>query len=194
VSRLCYTAVSSESRSGRGFLLHLGVCVDGCRLRRLRLHYFQPERFMEHKSDEKVIALRLVDAFVTIIRRYGRNRPERPVPASFRAMHRSLQQARRRQFRFPAALVGPPGRQILTAPSDARMADSIEAFATTARSKACPNCSTTTANRCSAVYPAWRRNRAASLHNALQPDKPNGTHDVIGAVVIDGRCRLSCAR
>ena len=53
------------SRSGRGFLVHLGVCAAlsvavGC-----GFYYFSLNWFQEHKSSEKITALQLVDAFVT---------------------------------------------------------------------------------------------------------------------------------
>jgi hypothetical protein len=74
------------SRSGRGFLVHLGVCAAlsvavGC-----GFYYFSLNWFQEHKSSEKITALQLVDAFVTnysaLRSQLGSNAP---VPASFRA-------------------------------------------------------------------------------------------------------------
>jgi len=74
------------SRSGRGFLLHLGVCAAlsvavGC-----GFYYFSLNWFQEHKSSEKITALQLVDAFVTnysaVRSQFGK---DAPVPASFRA-------------------------------------------------------------------------------------------------------------
>jgi hypothetical protein len=76
----------TRSRSGRGFLLHLGVCAMLSAAVGYGFHYFSLNWFMEHKSDEKIIALRLVDAFVTnysaVRSQFG---PGAPVPASFRA-------------------------------------------------------------------------------------------------------------
>ena len=75
-----------RSRSGRGFLLHLSVCAAlsltiGC-----GFYYFSLNWFKEHKGSEKIIALRLVDAFVAnysaIRSQFGK---DAPVPASFRA-------------------------------------------------------------------------------------------------------------
>ena len=53
------------SRSGRGFLVHLGICAAlslgvSCGYYSLSLDWFK-----QHKSSEKITALQLVDAFVT---------------------------------------------------------------------------------------------------------------------------------
>ncbi len=154
-------------------------------------YYFSLNWFKEHKSGEKIIALQLVDAFVTnysaIRSQFGQ---DAPVPASFRA-HAieafNKQNGDNSDFRLRS--VGRPGREILTPPTDARMAQThrgLRGDATT--QNRCPSCSTSTANRCSArsIRP-WRRNRvASSCHNALQPDKAQWhLNDVIGAFVID---------
>ena len=131
-----------RSRSGRAFLLHLGLCAVlsaavGCGFYYASLNWFE-----EHKSEEKVIALRLVDAFVTnysaIRSQFGASAP---VPATFRA--HSID-AFNKQYGagddFRLRWVGRPGREIATAPADAATANTIEAFATEAdpKSKSVP--------------------------------------------------------
>jgi Kef-type K+ transport system membrane component KefB len=54
-----------QSRSGRGFLLHLSLCAALSVAVGYGFYHFSLNWFKEHKSSEKVIALQLVDAFVT---------------------------------------------------------------------------------------------------------------------------------
>src|SRR5258706_2276602 len=93
-----------RSRSGRGFLLHLSICAALSVAVGYGFYHFSLNWFKEHKSSEKIIALQLVDAFVT----------------NYSAV--------RAQFRTGAP-VGRPGREIVTPPKDAQMARTIEAFA-----------------------------------------------------------------
>src|SRR5579872_6419468 len=120
-----------RSRSGRGFLLHLGICAVLSVAVGYGFHYFSLNWFKEYKSGEKIIALQLVDAFVTnysaIRSQFGENAP---VPASFRA--HAIEAFNKRNgdnadFRLRA--VGMPGREILTPPTDDRMAETLAAFA-----------------------------------------------------------------
>src|SRR5258708_8821531 len=86
MSKLSSVKRFMRSRSGRGFLLHLGVCAILSAGVGYGFHYFSLNWFVEHKSGEKIIALRLVDAFVTnysaIRSQFGQ---DAPVPASFRS-------------------------------------------------------------------------------------------------------------
>jgi len=126
-----------RSRSGRGFLLHLGLCAVlsvtvGC-----GFYYFSVNWFKEHKSSEKINALQLVDAFVSnysaIRSQFG---TDAPVPASFRAHAiEAFNKKNGDNSDFRLASVGRPGREILTAPTDARMARTVEAFASTPNPK-----------------------------------------------------------
>jgi hypothetical protein len=126
-----------QSRSGRGFLLHLGLCAAlsvavGCGFYYLSLNWFK-----EHKSNEKIIALQLVDSFVTkysaIRSQFG---SDAPVPATFRAQGiEAFNKQNGNSSEFRLRWVGRGGREIVTAPTDARMAEAIEAFAGTPRPK-----------------------------------------------------------
>src|ERR1700722_7039765 len=75
-----------RSRSGRAFLLHLGLCAALSAAVGCGFYYSSLNWFVEHKSEEKTTALRLVDAFVTtyssVRSQFGANAP---VPATFRA-------------------------------------------------------------------------------------------------------------
>ena len=139
MSKLSSVKRFMRSRSGRGFFLHLGVCAMLSAAVAYGFHYFSLNWFVEHKSDEKIIALRLVDAFVTnysaIRSQFGQNAP---VPASFRA--HAIEAFNKRasdNSDFRLRSVGRPGREIVTPPTDARMAEVIEAFAATSKISSC---------------------------------------------------------
>jgi len=180
----------TRSRSGRGFLLHLGVCAILSAAVGYGFHYFSLNWFMEHKSDEKIIALRLVDAFVTnysaVRSQFG---PGAPVPASFRA--HAIDAFNKRvgdNSDFRLRSVGRPGREILTPPTDARMAEVIEAFAATPNLKPMSELLDINGEQMfRTVYPTVAQEQSCvSCHNALQPGKAQWhLNDVIGAFVID---------
>src|SRR6202158_536031 len=126
-----------RSRSGRGFLLHLSLCAALSVAVGYGFYYFSLNWFKEHKSSEKIIALQLVDAFVTnysaIRSQFGQNAP---VPASFRAHAiEAFNKQNGDNSDFHLASVGRPGREILTPPTEAQMARTIEAFAATPKPK-----------------------------------------------------------
>jgi PAS domain S-box-containing protein len=146
--------------------------------------------FKEHKSEEKLTALRLVDAFVT---NYSAIRAElgaaAPVPATFRA--HSIERFTQQQGSdddFRLRWVGRLGRQIATAPSDANMAATIEAFA----EKKVPKSEAEIVRvdgqlMFRTVYPSLAREQSCvDCHNNLQPTNTRWRlDDVMGAFVID---------
>jgi diguanylate cyclase (GGDEF)-like protein len=179
-----------RSRSGRGFLLHLGVCATLSAAVGYGFHYFSLNWFLEHKSDEKIIALRLVDAFVT---NYSAVRSQlgqtAPVPASFRAHAiEAFNERAGDNSDFRLRSVGRPGRDILTPPTDARMAEAIEAFAATPNPKPVSELLDVNGEQMfRTVFPTVAQEQSCvSCHNALQPDKEQWhLNDVMGAFVID---------
>ena len=109
-----------RTRSGRGFMLHLGLCAILSVAVGYGFYYFSLDRFKEHKSREKIVALQLVDAFVTnysaVRSQLGK---EAPVPASFRAHAiEAFNKQNGDNSDFHLASVGRPGREILTPPTD----------------------------------------------------------------------------
>src|ERR1700731_2313197 len=179
-----------RSRSGRAFLLHLGLCAVLSATVGCGFYYSSLNWFKEHKSEEKVIALRLVDAFVTnysaIRSQFGVNAP---VPATFRA--HSID-AFNKQYGagddFRLRWVGRPGREIATAPADAATANTIEAFATEADPKSKSEFLTSDGQMMfRTVYPSFAREQSCvDCHNKLQPDKARWhLNDLMGAFVID---------
>jgi diguanylate cyclase (GGDEF)-like protein/PAS domain S-box-containing protein len=179
-----------RSRSGRGFLVHLGICAALSVAVGYGFYYFSLNWFEHQKSAEKVIALQLVDAFVTdysaIRSQFGQ---DAPVPASFRA-HAieafNKQNGDNSDFRLRS--VGLPGREISTPPTDARMAATIAAFAAMPRPKPVSELLDIDGELTfRTVYPTIAKEQSCvSCHNTLQPDKPQWhLNDVIGAFVID---------
>ena len=96
------------------------------------VYQFSLSAFTTSKGEEKVTALQLIDAFVTT---YSSERAKfgaaaAPVPATFRAHSIDLfNKMRQGDDALRLILVGRAGREIKTAPTDAQMADAIEAFA-----------------------------------------------------------------
>src|ERR1700736_5288779 len=179
-----------RSRSGRGFLLHLSLCAALSVTVGYGFYYFSLNWFKEHKSSEKIIALQLVDAFVTnysaIRSQFG---PGAPVPASFRAHAiEAFNKQNGDNSDFHLASVGRPGREILTPPTDARIAQTIEAFASTPNPKPVSELLDVNGEQIfRTVYPTVAHEQSCvNCHNALQPDKAQWhLNDVIGAFVID---------
>src|SRR6202790_2939301 len=179
-----------RSRSGRGFLLHLSLCAALSVTVGYGFYYFSLNWFKEHKSSEKIIALQLVDAFVTnysaIRSQFG---PGAPVPATFRAHAMgAFNKENGDNSDFHLASVGRPGREILTPPSDLRMARTIEGFASTPNPKPVSELLNVNGEQIfRTVYPTLAKEQSCvSCHNALQPDKAQWRlNDVIGAFVID---------
>jgi diguanylate cyclase (GGDEF)-like protein/PAS domain S-box-containing protein len=179
-----------QSRSGRGFLLHLSLCAALSVAVGYGFYYFSLNWFKEHKSREKIIALQLVDAFVTnysaIRSQFGQ---DAPVPASFRAHAiEAFNKQNGDNADFRLASVGRPGREILTPPTDAQMAQTIEAFATIPNPKPVSELLDVNGELTfRTVYPTLAQEQSCvSCHNALQPDKAQwNLNDVIGAFVID---------
>jgi diguanylate cyclase (GGDEF)-like protein/PAS domain S-box-containing protein len=179
-----------RSRSGRGFLVHLSVCAAlsagiGC-----GFYYFSLNWFKQHKSNEKITALQLVDTFVT---NYSAIRSQlgqaAPVPASFRAHAiEAFNRQNGNNSEFRLASVGRPGREIVTPPTDAQMAETIEAFAGKPNPK--PTSELLEVNGelvFRTVYPTVAHEQSCvNCHNALQPDKAQWhLNDLMGAFAID---------
>jgi diguanylate cyclase (GGDEF)-like protein/PAS domain S-box-containing protein len=178
------------SRSGRGFLVHLAICAAlsvgvGCGYYYLSLNWF-----IQHKGSEKVTALQLVDAFVTnysaIRSQFGESAP---VPASFRA-HAidAFNTHNHDNSEFRLASVGRPGREIVTAPSDAQMAQAIEALAGSTDPRPISEVIDANGDRVfRTIYPTFANEPSCvSCHNALQGGKGQWhLHDLMGAFVID---------
>src|SRR4051812_48112518 len=113
-----------RSKSGLVFLMYLAFSAGVSGWIAYQFYHSSLDNFQAHKAEEKVTALRLVDAFVTT---YSRLRsqlgPNAPVPATFRA--HSIDGFNKQDGasgEFVLRWVGRPRREIVTPPADAEMA------------------------------------------------------------------------
>ena len=178
------------SRSGRGFLIHLGLCAALSAAVGLGFFYFSLTWFKAHKSEEKFIALRLVDAFVSdysaLRSRLGG--AEAPVPATFRAHAIEVFNKRRgAEADFRLQWVGRQGREITTGPSDAAMAKVIEDFVDDVNPT--PHAELLTVGNelmFRTIYPSYAQDQSCvDCHNKLQPNMKWKLNDLMGAFAID---------
>jgi PAS domain S-box-containing protein len=181
----------ARSRAGANFLKFLVFCVILAAGIGYGVYHFSVASFTVSKSEEKITALRLVDAFVS---EYTTLRTEfhadnAPVPATFRAHSIDhFNKARSGDNVLRLLWIGRPGREIKTPPTDARMAEIIDSFAQTPNPK--PQSSFLTVEDqyvFRTVYPSIASQQACiDCHNRVQPDKPQWRlNDVMGAFSID---------
>jgi PAS domain S-box-containing protein len=146
--------------------------------------------FTEHKGEETITALRLVDAFV---QNYSELRSklgaDAPVPATFRAHSIDLfnKSDSKDAQKFRLRWVGREGRAIATPPSDAAMAATIESFARE-KSPAAKSrfIAVDGALMFRTVYPSFAQQQSCvDCHNGLQPDQHWKLGDLMGAFSID---------
>jgi diguanylate cyclase (GGDEF)-like protein/PAS domain S-box-containing protein len=178
-----------RSRSGHAFLLHLGLCAALSAIVGCGFYYSSLNWFVTHKSEEKITALRLVDAFVTnysaIRSQFGMSAP---VPSTFRAHSiDAFNTQRGADDIFRLRWVGRPGREITTAPTDDDMAKTIEAFAAQTDPKSKSEFLTADGQvMFRTVYPSFAREQSCvDCHNKLQPGAQWHINDLMGAFAID---------
>ena len=155
----------------------------------LGFYYFSLNWFKAHKGEEKFIALRLVDAFVSdysaLRSKFG---ADAPVPATFRA-HAidAFNKKRGTDSDFLLQWVGRKGLEIKTGPSDARMAKAIEDFVGVENPQ--PQGELLPINgqlTFRTIYPSYAQEQSCvDCHNKLQPNANWKLHDLMGAFAID---------
>jgi PAS domain S-box-containing protein len=179
-----------RSRAGSGFakllllcaLLSVGVSYGFYRL--------SLSAFTANKSEEKITALQLVDAFVS---NYSSLRSEldadkAPVPATFRAHSIEIfNKARDADHVLRLRWVGRPGRFIKTPPADAAMAETIEGFAGESNPRPRSGFLTTGGERIfRTVYPSFASQQSCvDCHNKLQPEQHWRLGELMGGFSID---------
>lgn len=179
------------SRSGQGFIIFLCFCQLLAAAIGFGFYASNLSWFKEHKSEEKITALQLVDAFVNEYAavRAQLSAGQAPVPATFRAEAiAGFAKDHAADGTFDLSLVGVPGRAIKTAPLDANMADTIGSLAMTAAPK--PVTQVVSINGESVlrtVYPSLASQQSCvDCHNQLQAGRPSWhLNDLMGAFVID---------
>jgi PAS domain S-box-containing protein len=147
--------------------------------------------FQRTKTEEKLTAIGLVDAFVS---NYAGARSEflkgdAPVPATFRAHAiERFNQNRGATAALRLVMVGPPGREIKIPPSDADMAATISRFLEQSEPRAETRFVTLGGEPVfRTIYPSIASEQSCvDCHNRLQPDKVQWKlNDVIGALAVD---------
>jgi signal transduction histidine kinase len=180
-----------KSKSGQGFVLFLLVCAILSAAVGFSTYSSSLSWFTAHKTEEKVTALGLVDAFVT---NYSdiRAKPmaQAPVPATFRAHSIELFNKQNKDAgleNFHLLWVGRQGRAIATPPADDQMAKTIESFATAPEPKAHSEFTTINGELVfRTVYPSFAHQQSCvDCHNQLQPEQHWKLHDLMGAFSID---------
>jgi signal transduction histidine kinase len=179
------------SRSGQGFILYLCFCQLLAAGVGYGFYASNLSWFKEHKSEEKITALQLVDAFVgsyTALRTQL-SATNAPVPATFRADSiAAFNKAHGDDSIFDLHWVGFPGREIKTAPLDAATADTIRSFATTSEPKPVTEIRSVNGEPVfRTVYPSLASQQGCvDCHNQLQAGKTTWhLNEVMGAFVID---------
>ena len=178
------------SRAGQSFILFLCAAQLLAAGAGYGLYVASLNGFQEHKSAEKITALRLVDAFVNeysnLRAKMGANAP---VPATFRADAITAFNATHGEDAALRLLwVGVQGRAIKTAPLDAAMAATIASLAVTPSPQPVSQMLDLPGGRVfRTVYPSVAREQSCiDCHNQLQAgQQPWKLNDVMGAFVID---------
>jgi PAS domain S-box-containing protein len=179
------------SRSGQGFIIFLCLCQLLAAGIGYGFYASSLSWFKEHKSEEKVTALQLVDAFVNeyTALRMQLSATNAPVPATFRAASiAAFNKAHGDQSIFDLLWVGFPGREIKTAPLDSAMSATIRSFADATEPKPVSEVLTVKGEPVfRTVYPSLASQQACvDCHNQLQAGRPAWhLNDVMGAFVID---------
>jgi PAS domain S-box-containing protein len=183
-------AAFCRSKTGAGFVSYL--CLSAIISAALAYggYYLSREWFTRSKSEEKLTALQLVDAFVAD---YSDNRGkfmsgDAPVPATYRAHAiERFNKMRDSADALRLLMVGPAGRAIAIPPADDDMAQTIRRFG--AAAKPLPETRFVTLNGETffrTLYPSLASQQSCvDCHNSLQPGAHWKLNDVLGAFVID---------
>ncbi len=178
------------SRSGHAFVLFLSLSLIVSASVGYGFYASNLSWFKQNKSEEKITALRLVDAFVN---EYAALRAQlsttAPVPASFRAdAIAAFNQANGGNSEFNLIMVGVPGREIKTKPTDGAMAAAVESFTREKTPKPVSEFLAVGGHQVfRTVYPSLAGNESCvDCHNQIQAGQPIWhLNDVMGAFAID---------
>ncbi|HEX4112334.1 MAG TPA: ATP-binding protein [Stellaceae bacterium] len=180
-----------RSRAGGSFVKFMILCAVISAAFGYGVYHLSLRNYVATKSEEKITALTLVDAFV---RNYSHLREDfhdakSPVPATFRAHSIDLfNHLRGTDQVLKLSWVGRTGRAIKTPPLDQAMADAIESYAHSGQRKPIARFLTVGDKFVfRTVYPSVATDQSCvSCHNGLQPGKPQWhLGDVMGAFSVD---------
>ncbi len=186
-----------RSSVGRGFRVFVLGCAVMAAVVGVGTYWLNLHWFAVNKGDEKVTAAQLVNAFVDV---YTTTRGQfmthdAPVPSSFRAQAiERFNRDRNPDQALHLLWVGPPGREMVTPPSDANVAGDIAAFSRAAKPAPVTQfVSVHGALLLRTVYPVIASQPACvACHNEVQAARiaagkqpPWRLNDVVGAAVLD---------
>ena len=179
-----------RSRAGSAFLRFVLVCGLLSAGVTYGFYRLSLTSFTANKGEEKITALQLVEAFVA---NYSNLRSElgadkAPVPASFRAHSIELfNKARDADNVLRLRWVGRPGHFIGTPPTDAAMADAVEAFSVEADPRPRAGFLTVGGQQVfRTIYPSFASQQSCvDCHNKLQPEEHWQLAELMGAFSID---------
>jgi signal transduction histidine kinase len=180
-----------RSRAGGSFVKFIVLCALISAVFGYGIYHLSLRNYVATKSEEKITALALVDAFV---RSYSRIREDfhdskSPVPATFRAHSIELfNRLRGTDQALKLSWVGRTGRAIKTPPLDQAMSDTIEGFAGSGARKPVARFLTVGDKfMFRTVYPSFATDQSCvSCHNGLQPGKPQWhLGELMGAFSVD---------
>ncbi|HEY1505686.1 MAG TPA: ATP-binding protein [Stellaceae bacterium] len=179
------------ARSGQWFILYLCLCQLLAAGVGYGFYVSNLSWFKEHKSEEKITALQLVDAFVNTYsaQRAKLSANDAPVPATFRAdAIGAFNLAHGDDGIFNLQMVGFPGREIKTPPLDESMASTISSFAGSPTPQPVSEVVTIKGEPVfRTIYPSVANQQSCvDCHNQLQAGKTSWhVGDVMGAFAID---------
>jgi signal transduction histidine kinase len=179
-----------RSREGFGWLVILAFAGVLAGVAAYGFYDVSLRSFVEDKTDEKVMALELVDAFVSNYSdaRGAFKADSAPVPATFRAHSIALfNQTRGSANALRLRWIGREGRAIVTPPSDPEMAATIESFVGKSVPTPVSELLTIRGEQIfRTVYPSIAREQSCvNCHNSLQPSLHWKLNDVMGAFSLD---------
>ena len=181
-----------RSKSGQSLLVFVAISALLSTVVGYSFYATSLSWFKAHKSEEKITALELVDAFVT---NYSDLRAQfaaqAPVPATFRA--HSIDQFNKQhkehgsESGFNLLWVGREGRSIATPPTDEAMARTIEVFASQPDPKSQSEFLNVNGDLVfRTIYPSFAHEQSCvDCHNRIQPDQHWKLGDLMGAFSID---------
>jgi signal transduction histidine kinase len=175
----------------RGYVAYVLLCVVLSAAVGYGFYHSNLGWFRINKGEEKTSALQLVNAFVTtysdVRKQYLSG--DAPVPATYRA-HAidKFNETRGANGSLRLSMVGVPGREIVTPPSDKAMADAIRQFLVEANPQPRTEfLETQSETVLRTVYPSIASQQSCvDCHNKLQPSKQQwSVNDVMGAFVAE---------
>jgi PAS domain S-box-containing protein len=176
-----------RSRSGQGLLYYVVIVTVLSAAVGYGFYDSSVSWFKEHKSEQNVTALGLVEAFVAeysdLRAKLGANAP---VPATFRA-HTIERFNKVNGADFHLRWIGRVNRSIASPPTDARMGEEIEAFAQDPNRKPDIQLLSQDGNVVfRSIYPSFAQQQSCvDCHNKIQPNENWKLGDLMGAFLID---------